>query len=439
MTLATLPPTAQVRGRVTRIGLLGPFGFGNLGDAAIQQAMIQNIHRFVPDVQIIGFSLNPEDTERRHCIPTYPISRFSETRWMKPRNNAVYLFTLNRLADRFRDSSAPFERLVGKLALALPLEILSVLDASTTVIAMDYFLFSGGGQLDDYWHGPWHHPYTMLLWALIARLRGARVCFVSVGAGPIDHPLSRQFIRAALALSHYRSFRDDDSRRLIASIGSRHLGPVYPDLAHSLDLEPYTAASQQRGLQPIVAVGPMVYFEDQGWPEQDRVVYETYLGKLATLICWLLDCDNDVLLFTGEAVHDLRAINVLRAILAEHGIPLDDPRIIVPEIETVDDLMTHLARVDAAIASRFHGVLLAQLLNKPVLALSYHPKIDNLMADMGQAAYCLPIDRFEPEVAIERFQAMQADSEQIKRTMAERTRAYREALDEQYRALFGSH
>jgi polysaccharide pyruvyl transferase WcaK-like protein len=425
---------ARVDSRPPRIGLLGPFGFGNLGDAAIQQAVIQNVLRHLPGAEIVGFSLNPADTERRHGIAAYPISRFSETRWIKPRENPRHLLLLNGIADRFRDSPAPLQRLLGKLLLALPLEACSILDASKTLEGMDLFLFSGGGQLDDYWGGPWHHPYTMALWALLARLRGATVCFLSVGAGPIDHPLSRALIRGALALGHYRSFRDDGSRRLISAIGGRHLGPVFPDLAHSLSLDQYSLAEAPRP-HALVGIGPMVYFEEQGWPEHDTAIYRRYLEKLASLIGWLLGRGDEVLLFTGEAVHDQRAIAALRALLAERGIPHDDPRVSAPPIESVDDLMAQLARVDVAIASRFHGVLLAQLVNKPVLALSYHPKIDSLMEDMGQAGYCLPIDSFDPELAKERFVAMWANREQIRHRMGERTRAYREALDAQYRAI----
>ena len=37
---------------VKKIGLLGPYGYGNLGDAAIQQAMIEHIHRYHPDAKV---------------------------------------------------------------------------------------------------------------------------------------------------------------------------------------------------------------------------------------------------------------------------------------------------------------------------------------------------------------------------------------------------
>ena len=61
--------------RPKKIGLLGPYGFGNLGDAAIQQAMVQHIKQHIPDGQIYGFSLNPEDTFNRHGIQSFLINR----------------------------------------------------------------------------------------------------------------------------------------------------------------------------------------------------------------------------------------------------------------------------------------------------------------------------------------------------------------------------
>src|SRR5713101_5955830 len=57
---------------ITRIGLLDHMGYGNLGDAAIQEAVIANIKKRLPDARLVGFSFIPDDTIKRHGIPCYP-------------------------------------------------------------------------------------------------------------------------------------------------------------------------------------------------------------------------------------------------------------------------------------------------------------------------------------------------------------------------------
>ena len=58
-----------------KIGLLDHMGGGNLGDDATLDAAIQNIRRRWPDAVLIGLSMNPDDTETRHGIPSYAIRR----------------------------------------------------------------------------------------------------------------------------------------------------------------------------------------------------------------------------------------------------------------------------------------------------------------------------------------------------------------------------
>ena len=50
-----------------------------------------------------------------------------------------------------------------------------------------------------------------------------------------------------------------------------------------------------------------------------------------------------------------------------------EERIIDEPIASVDDLLKQLAATDVVVATRFHNVLLALLLNKPAIAISYHP------------------------------------------------------------------
>ena len=44
---------------------------GNLGDGAIQDAVIWNIRQRLPDAAIYGITLHPADTIQRHGIPSY--------------------------------------------------------------------------------------------------------------------------------------------------------------------------------------------------------------------------------------------------------------------------------------------------------------------------------------------------------------------------------
>jgi hypothetical protein len=46
--------------RDCRVALLTPYDGGNLGDAAIQDAMIENIRRRLPGVRLSGISLSSE-------------------------------------------------------------------------------------------------------------------------------------------------------------------------------------------------------------------------------------------------------------------------------------------------------------------------------------------------------------------------------------------
>ena len=58
-----------------RVGLLHHVGGGNLGDDATQDAVSRNIKKRWPDVELIGLSMTPEDSEKRHGIRTFAIRR----------------------------------------------------------------------------------------------------------------------------------------------------------------------------------------------------------------------------------------------------------------------------------------------------------------------------------------------------------------------------
>lgn len=416
---------------IKKIGLIGPWGCGNLGDAAIQKAMIQNVRQYYPDAQIYGFSINPQDTEDRHGIPSFPMCK-----WYGLPSFARIGATSNLLISK----------------LLIPIRILAKLFLEPIILAkyliivpdFDALIVSGGGQLDDVFNGAWGQPYSLLLWGLLSRLHKIKFLIVSVGAGPINKPLSKFFFKKALSLANYRSYRDKNSKQYIERVINFPItkDPIYPDIAHSLELNTYQAyANPRKENRTVVGIAPIPHKYARtppGLPGDNTPTYKKYHQKLVSFVSWLLENNYMILFFTGENDADRPIIEDVKNSLDKNGVVYSPDRVIDRYTRTVNELMLQIAETDLVVASRFHGVLLSQLLNKPTLALSFHDKVDSLMANTNQLEYCLPIDNIDVDTLINRFQALEANQTTIKSQLEKRTQRYKAALAKQYEYLLGS-
>jgi polysaccharide pyruvyl transferase WcaK-like protein len=103
----------------------------------------------------------------------------------------------------------------------------------------------------------------------------------------------------------------------------------------------------------------------------------------------------------------------------------------------VEQLWQQLAETDVVVATRFHNVLLALMLGKPVLALAYHEKVTSLMASVGLARHCHPVSPLDPETLLGRFEAVEAEAPAIERSLVAKAAQNRMSLEEQYGRIFG--
>jgi len=419
--------------RVDRIGLMGPYGYGNLGDDAFLGAMIQNIEERHPDAELLGFALDPVDTERRHGITCYPLSRMT---WQEEQTGGN---PFTRLMRRLRTSDRALVRRVERVASRGVAELGMLRRSYQALEGLDALIACGSGQIQDYWAGggPMSYPYTMLRWALLARLRGAKFVVVSVGAGPVDHRLSKLFFRWALRLAAYRSYRDEWSRSFVEQeIGGPVGDPVCPDLAFSFR-HPDPPARGGDGASdgpPVVGIGPIGYYHDTAWPESDPARWAAYLDMMATLTQHVLDAGNRIVFLKGEALHDQPIVDELVAELHRRGVDLTDRSLDLP-IVTVDELLAALSACDVVVAARFHNVLLSYVLGRPVLSASYQAKIDALMAEFGQSEFVLPIGEATAPEMIERFDRLVAQPD-IADDLSSIVARKRKELDDQYDQLF---
>jgi polysaccharide pyruvyl transferase WcaK-like protein len=425
-----------MRDRAPRtIGLLDHMGYGNLGDAAIQESVIANIKKRVPDVAFVGFSLMPADTMKRHGIPSHPI------RWWYPQCG-------RRGDDAARTMSLPV-RLRSALkrwplvhAWAKPLvdvlrEALFWVHSYRVLRRLDVLIISGGGQLGELWHGPWSHPYTVFKFCLLAKLARKDLYLLNVGAGPLEHPLSRFFARWAVRFSDYRSFRDQDSQDLVRRLGVKAETHVYPDPVYALEIGDQMRSAPCGSSKPIVGLNPIGFCDPRLWPRKDAPVYREYLEKLTRFSAWLLEQGYDLRVFTTETSVDWYAIEDLRARLhARVSSPERVSQVFTDASESVKGVLRQMSEFDFVVTSKFHGIIFSHLLGKPVIALSYHRKMDVAMRAAGQGHFCADAEGFDVEWLIKSFRLLVTESARIRSESTAAVQANAARLSEQFDGLF---
>jgi polysaccharide pyruvyl transferase WcaK-like protein len=437
---------------LTRIALLTPYNGSNLGDGTIQTAVIENLLRRDPALELLGITLDPADTTRRHDIPAFPITGLSVSSYSQallqrpavpPRSDGTGVEPgAPERPGRVRQAIKATP-LLGRAAKFLVRawralrrfgpEPYQLWRSFQVVRGLDLLVVSGGGQLDEEFGGPWGHPYVLFRWAILSRLARTRLAFASVGTQYMNRPLTRFFLRTALASAAYRSYRDPGSKQQVARWGFTKNDPVVPDLAFSLRLNE-TSSGRHIGEGSLVGLSPIVYGHAKHWPTKRMAVYEEYARQLAAFAHWLLERGHRLLLFQSSGADRIAVADLKKRLLDLAGAEAGQ-RIIQPAVQTVEQFFREVAAVDCVVASRLHGVLMSHMLCKPVQAISFDRKVDAHMEMMDQSRYCVDIQHFNAGDLIERFKALERNAHAERETITARVSQCRSQLAPQYDTL----
>lgn len=432
------------------VGALGTYGGGNLGDEAIFVSFLNWTKRCTPPVRPVALCANPQYIRRTYAVeafgvarvhtrrPTEPSfvptshtcdsreSRDEVSRWRSLRRNLPNLPWVGRLRKHFGDTADLIAYFETQLRLTRSLDAVVVL---------------GGGQIHDFWGGPFGHPGTLLLWALACKLGHKPFIVMSVGGVPLRSPLSRWFIRRMLEWSQYVSFRDEDTAHIARALGFRRPCAIAPDLAWALMTDNLIQAASRRHLSEpassvngptVVGVSPMVYRSPTMWPEGNAAEYADYVAKLAGFCARLTGQGYEVVLFATQVRADRAAIDDVLACLE----PEMRTRIQVHSISGISELLRCLAHLDVVVASRFHGILLSLLTERPALSLSYQKKNDYILAEVGARRFALDVHRFSLEDLNEAFDALCAHYDVYRMRLHAHARRQRERVEAQYNEVF---
>ena len=429
-----------------RIGIFGHCGNTNLGDEATIAAVIQNVRKRAPNAVILGFTVNPEGTEKQHGIPSFPIRRRItpnrspqqyETFLPSPAEPARRGALLRTLKYCFNRMPSVY-RCLKSMQTTMPSFLRSwqepsfLMECYKNLQRVDLLIIAGSHQLNDYVEGPWSSLYTLLKWVLLAKLTGTRVVFLSVGAGPIRSRLGRLFVKKAVGLADYCSFRDQGSSQCMHTLGVKGPRRVTPDLVYSLALNIKQFEWNLPPSRPVVGINAVPFVNPDYWLGASAQKYQAYVTTLAGFALWLIHRGYVVWFYPTQLHLDPGVINDVRSAMSHLGQP--DAQQYAPElpIHSFDELISAISMMDFAVATRFHGIIFPCLLKKPVLGIAYHPKTVDLMSQMGQSQYAIDIHQFQLPELQTRFLALECAAPTVKQELDARLLRFRSALDEQY-------
>ena len=399
------------------IFFFGHFGSPNFGNEITLQTALYHVRCLLPEAEVACICTGPEALAATQKIETVPISRS----FVKP--------------GKRRSRSA---RLLRKVFIAAPSEFCRWFETFNTLRRADMLIIPGTGLLTDAYGLMAWGPYNLFKWSLIASVCRCKVLFVSVGAGPVYSALGKYFVKSALSLADFRSYRDKASLEYLKGIGfSTNSDRIYPDLVFSLPEAMLPHHGDRRGKRSIVGLGVMPYAGKYSVAKPSDVTYRKYLESLVTFVRWLLMHDYDIRLLTGE-VSDSSASAEFRFLLKISLGHYDENRIIDQPALSAEQLLPQIAGTDIVVATRFHNILLGLVLNKPVISISFHHKCASLMKEMGLSEYCQDINHMNGDRLIEQFQDLERNAEKLKPVIRRNVEQSRKALDEQYNFIFGT-
>src|SRR5215469_16541241 len=404
-----------------RIALLTPYSGRNLGDAAIQDAIIGNLRLRLPNSQYSGLTINGDNFMERHGTDAFPLYA---SRLPLYRSNVRSVTDHRHDGSSVRPASASsltssLVRLLGRAPLLGSClkavhsfaervcgELLHCIRGYRFLRTHDLLIVSGGGQLDEEWGGPWGHPFALFKWAVLARIARVPYAIASVGACKLDSVGCRLFLAAALRLAQYRSYRDKNSREAAKRLlRGAALDPVVPDMAFTVS-PPAEIQSISRD-RLVIAVSPIAYARPGSWAHENAALYDRYLQEMANVILQLLRQGHFLAIGCSSLGDDDRVVPEILERLDDEAKQRFAQQLHIPTITSWKDFTALLMDVDFLIASRLHSTILAFVVGTPTIAISFDPKVDWVMEDLGQTDYLLHISDFRAADVVEALHRLQ--------------------------------
>lgn len=324
------------------IVLSGYYGFHNAGDDAILAAILSALEESCPAAQPLVLSNDPQHTRDHYGVQAV-------NRWQ-------------------------------------PSDVLNALARA------DLFISGGGSLLQDV-TSRYGMLYYLGVLSLAQRLKVPSMIY-SQGVGPIRYALNRKLTAKVFNATQMITVRDKASKRFLTSIGvTRPIVQTADPVLGLIPSDPPRQAGEailrQAGWQGdkktlLVCLRP--------WKEEDRVrIFARAFDELALL-------GFEPVFLAMQPSQDASLALAIHGHMEEASVVLTDPY-------DTHQLSQIFACADLVVGMRLHALIFGAACRKPLLALSYDPKVDAFMAQVGQNRV-LPIDHLTSTLLVAGVQGL---------------------------------
>jgi polysaccharide pyruvyl transferase WcaK-like protein len=400
------PRLRRTRSAAPRVGIFGKVGAGNIGNDASMEAVLGYLATYQPESIVDAMCTGPDTVKARYGIGAVPLFWHHKFRY-ESGITATTLKVLGKGVDAVRTASWTRRHSVVIVPGA------GVLEASLPMLPRGF-------------------PYGLFLLSLSGKLFGTKIAMVSVGAGAVNQPLTRWLFDSAARLAFYRSYREVGARDAMRTRGlDVSQDNVYPDLAFARPTPPRVAVDER-----TVAVGVMAYYGTNDERKQADEIYARYVDGMRQFVRWLVDQGRRVVLVVGDTNgSDGAAVQQILEDVRTSRPDLDPTAVVPAAVTSYADVMRVLMPVSSVVAIRYHNVLCALQLCKPTIAISYSPKHDAVMADMGLPEFSMAVNALNVGDLINLFTELESRSAELSLTLTQRNEEKRQLIGDLFAEL----
>ncbi len=331
-----------------KVLLSGYYGFDNAGDEAVLYAIIQTLRATIPDIEITVLSNQPEKTAAQFHVQA--VNRWGKTALLKAVKNC------------------------------------------------DVFISGGGSLLQDVTSKNGILYYLGLI--KLAQMMKKKVMIYAQGIGPVNNGRNRTLVRKILNKVDVITVRDLESRMELIQMGVYREIMVCSDPVMGI---PADSVDADMGKMHLLHGGvetdntkPILMVAARSWSNNERL-----FGEVAAY-CDAAAQNGWQIVFLP--FHYPEDVEIGKQIVAKmHHI---DSVVVLEENYTPQETMAILKNADMILGMRLHSLIMGAAMLKPMIALSYDPKVSSFMKLLRQRE-CYGIETVtaqQLEAAMQRLQ-----------------------------------